>query len=131
MNEPDACESCGRELSDWHPNIYSSAVTGQQADMRAIAAQNLQRHNEAMDKLTQQLDSLLELAREGNVDTTQIMEQLESLRQTLTPRHGLCIDRACAMCRIHEEAIKEHVLVYVDWRVPGTIEKLQQARHRN
>jgi hypothetical protein len=43
----------------------------------------------------------------------------------------LCIDRECALCRVHEEAIKEHVLVYVDWRVPGTIQKLQQARHRN
>ena len=131
MNEPDACESCGRELSNWQPEIYFAGVSGQPADMRTIAAQNLQRHNETMEQLTQQLDQLLELAREGKVDTQQIVEQLDSLRQSLTPRHGLCIDRGCALCRVHEEAIKEHVLVYVDWRVPGTIQKLQQARHRN
>lgn len=131
MQEPDMCESCGRELSNWQPDIYSPGVTGQQQDMRALAAQNLKRQNDAMDKLTGQLDEILELARTGAVDTRQIVEQLDALRQNLTPRHGLCIDRACAMCRVHEEAIKEHVLVYVDWRVPGTIQKLQQARHRN
>ena len=131
MNEPDACESCGRELSNWQPEIYFANVSGQQADMRTIAAQNLIRHNQTMEKLTQQLDQLLELTREGNVDTQQIVQHLDSLRQSLTPRHGLCIDRNCALCRVHEEAIKEHVLVYVDWRVPGTIQKLQQARHRN
>jgi hypothetical protein len=131
MHEPDMCESCGRELSNWQPDIYSPGVTGQQQDMRALAAQNLKRQNDAMDKLTGQLDEILELARTGAVDTRQIVEQLDALRQNLTPRHGLCIDRACAMCRVHEEAIKEHVLVYVDWRVPGTIQKLQQARHRN
>ncbi len=131
MHEPDMCESCGRELSNWQPDIYSPGVTGQQQDMRALAAQNLKRQNDAMDKLTGQLDEILELARTGAVDTRQIVEQLDALRQNLTPRHGLCIDRACAMCRVHEEAIKEHVLIYVDWRVPGTIQKLQQARHRN
>ena len=131
MHEPDMCESCGRELSNWQPDIYSPAVTGQQQDIRAIAAQNLKRHNDALEQLTHQLDQLLELARQGDLDTRQIVEQLDDLRQKLTPRHGLCIDRNCAMCRVHEEAIKEHVLVYVDWRVPGTIQKLQQARHRN
>ena len=84
-----------------------------------------------MDKLTSQLDELLELVRSNSIESQEIMEQLATLRQNLTPRHGLCIDRSCALCRVHEEAIKEHVLVYVDWRVPGTIEKLQQARHRN
>ena len=131
MHEPDVCESCGRDLSTWQPDIYSPAVTGQQQDIRTIAAENLRRYNDTLDKLTGQLDEVLELAREGNMDPRQIVEQLDALRRDLTPRHGLCIDRNCAMCRIHEEAIKEHVLVYVDWRVPGTIQKLQQARHRN
>ena len=128
---PDPCESCGRDLSDWQPDIYSPAVTGQQQDIRSIAAENLKRYNDTLDRLTGQLDEVLELARDGAVDTQQVVQQLDALRQELTPRHGLCIDRNCAMCRIHEEAIKEHVLVYVDWRVPGTIQKLQQARHRN
>ena len=130
-HEPDMCESCGRELSNWQPDIYGAPDGDQQPDMRGIAAQNLKRHNDTMEKLTQQLDQLLELARQGNLDTQKIVEQLEHLRRNLTPRHGLCIDRGCVLCRVHEEAIKEHVLVYVDWRVPGTIQKLQQARHRN
>lgn len=131
MQEPDMCESCGRELSNWQPDLYGAAGTGQPSDMRGIAAQNLKRHNDTLEKLTQQLDQLLELARQGRLDTPGIVDQLGLLRQSLTPRHGLCIDRGCALCRVHEEAIKEHVLVYVDWRVPGTIQKLQQARHRN
>ena len=131
MPDPDMCESCGRELTNWQPDIYGVPDASQQPDMRGIAAQNLKRHNDSMEKLTQQLDQLLELARQGNLDTQEIVEQLEHLRRNLTPRHGLCIDRGCALCRVHEEAIKEHVLVYVDWRVPGTIQKLQQARHQN
>lgn len=131
MYEPDMCESCERELSNWQPDIYSDTDSGQPPDMRGLAAQNLKRHNDAMEKLTEQLDQLLELTRQGNMDTQQIVEQLDHLRRNLTPRHGLCIDRGCALCRVHEEAIKEHVLVYVDWRVPGTIQKMQQARHRN
>jgi hypothetical protein len=131
MYEPDMCESCRRELSNWRPDIYGVPGDGQQADMRGIAAQNLKRHNDTLEKLTRQMDQLLELARQGKVDTQGIVAQLDHLRQNLTPRHGLCIDRECALCRVHEEAIKEHVLVYVDWRVPGTIQKLQQARHRN
>lgn len=131
MHDPDMCDSCGRELSNWQPDIYPAPDASQQPDMRGIAAQNLKRHNDSMEKLTQQLEQLLELARQGNLGTEQIVEQLEHLRQNLRPRHGLCIDRGCALCRVHEEAIKEHVLVYVDWRVPGTIQKLQQARHQN
>jgi hypothetical protein len=131
-NEPDKCEACGREFSDWQPGIYgTSAATQPPYDMRTIAAQNMQRHNDLLDKLAGQLDELLELARAGKVSGPEVQEQLETLHQSLIPRHGLCIDRGCALCRVQEEAIKEHVLLYVDWRVPGTIQKLQQARHRN
>jgi hypothetical protein len=99
--------------------------------MRSIAAQNLRRHNESLDQLTHQLDELLKLVQDSRAGSLEVLEQLESLRQNLIPQHGLCIDRNCALCRVQEEAIKEHVLVYIDWRVPGTIQKLQQARHRN
>jgi hypothetical protein len=132
MSEPDNCEACGRDLTRWRPDIYGTPTSAEPPyDMRAIAAQNLQRHNEALEKLTHQLDELLELVRSNEVGTQEIMEHLVSLRQGLQPRHGLCIDRSCALCRVQEEAIKEHVLVYIDWRVPGTVQKLQQARHRN
>jgi hypothetical protein len=132
MSEPDNCEACGRDLTNWRPDIYGTPTSAELAqDMRAIAAQNLRRHNEALDKLTVQLEELLELVRSNGVGSPEIMDQLVSLRQSLLPRHGLCIDRNCALCRVQEEAIKEHVLVYIDWRVPGTVQKLQQARHRN
>ena len=130
-NREDMCESCERELSHWQPDIYGTPNSDQQPDMRAIAAQNLGKYNETLDQMRQQLDELLELVRAGGIESQQIMEQLTTLGQKLIPRHGLCINRQCALCRVHEEAIKEHVLVYVDWRVPGTVQKLQQARHRN
>jgi hypothetical protein len=43
----------------------------------------------------------------------------------------LCIDRACFSCRVHEEAIKEHVLLYVDWKLPGTVQQLERLKNRN
>ena len=136
MNEPDNCEACGRDLTTWRPDIYGApASPPQPSDMRAIAAQNLHRHNQALDGITRQLDDLLALVQAGDTGGAEVLprvlEELTALRLALRPRHGLCIDRGCALCRVHEEAIKEHVLVYIDWRVPGTIQKLQQARHRN
>jgi hypothetical protein len=56
---------------------------------------------------------------------------LSALREALRPRHGLCIDRACFSCRVHEEAIKEHVLLYVDWKLPGTVQQLERLKNRN
>jgi hypothetical protein len=140
MHEPDNCEACGQDRTTWRPDIYSVPSSPQQpADMRAIAAQNLHRHNEALDRMNQKLDELFGLMRHGAGEGAEIdapvmdrvLEELTAIREALRPRHGLCIDRSCALCRVHEEAIKEHVLVYIDWRVPGTIQKLQQARHRN
>jgi hypothetical protein len=132
MSEPDNCEACGRDLTKWRPDIYGTPTSAEPPyDMRTIAAQNLQRHNEALEKLTHQLDELLEQLRNNGVGSQEIMDQLVSLNQHLQPRHGLCVDRGCPLCRVQEEAIKEHVLVYIDWRVPGTIQILQQARHRN
>ena len=54
-----------------------------------------------------------------NLKPGQVLEELEAWHDSLKPRHGLCIDARCAPCRVHEEAIKEHVLL------------LEQARHRN
>jgi hypothetical protein len=77
------------------------------------------------------MDELLELARMGRAGDSVIAEQLASLREALRPRHGLCIDRACFSCRVHEEAIKEHVLLYVDWKLPGTVQQLERLKNRN
>jgi hypothetical protein len=93
--------------------------------------QGLQRYNELLGQLAGQMDELLELARMGRAGDSVIAEQLASLREALRPRHGLCIDRACFSCRVHEEAIKEHVLLYVDWKLPGTVQQLERLKNRN
>jgi signal-transduction protein with cAMP-binding, CBS, and nucleotidyltransferase domain len=99
--------------------------------MRAVAAENLRKYNETIENISNQLDALLKAIRDSGISTQAIITQLSEIGRSLIQKHGLCIDKNCAMCRVHEEAIKEHVLVYVDWRVPGTVQKLQQARHTN
>ena len=131
MDHKDICESCEQEFFHRNPNIYEYAGSAQQPDMRSVAAENLRKYNESMDKISIQLDDLLDAVRQSEASSQDIVNQLATIGRNLIPKHGLCIDKNCAMCRVHEEAIKEHVLVYVDWRVPGTVQKLQQARHRN
>ena len=62
---------------------------------RNFVEQGLQRYNELLERLGDQMESLLELARQGQPIDPQLAEQLISLREALRPRHGLCIDRAC------------------------------------
>jgi hypothetical protein len=123
----ELCESCKRAFISWNPSIYESG----QNDMRAVAAENLRKYNETIENISNQLDALLKAIRDSGISTQAIITQLSEIGRSLIQKHGLCIDKNCAMCRVHEEAIKEHVLVYVDWRVPGTVQKLQQARHTN
>ncbi len=98
---------------------------------RNFVEQGLQRYNELLERLAGQMDELLELARAGQPIDPNLAELLISLRESLRPRHGLCIDRACFSCRVHEEAIKEHVLLYVDWKLPGTVQQLERLKNRN
>ena len=98
---------------------------------RNFVEQGLQRYNELLEWLAGQMDALLELAREGKAGDADLTKQLASLRESLRPRHGLCIDRACFSCRVQEEAIKEHVLLYVDWKLPGTVQQLERLKNRN
>ncbi len=98
---------------------------------RNFVEQGLQRYNELLERLAGQMDELLELARTGQPINSDLAQQLISLRESLRPRHGLCIDRACFSCRVHEEAIKEHVLLYVDWKLPGTVQQLERLKNRN
>ena len=127
------CETCGREYTDLPEGVDSPSPLLQPGDGQTMttAQRNLQQQNELFAKLTDQLDQLRQQVEQGSAGSQQVVEQLETLRQQLTPRHGLCIDHNCAMCRVQEEAIKEHVLIYVDWKVPGTITRLQQARQQN
>lgn len=98
---------------------------------RNFVEQGLQRYNELLERLTEQMDVLLLRAQQGQPIDADLAEQLTSLREALRPRHGLCIDRACFSCRVHEEAIKEHVLLYVDWKLPGTVQQLERLKNRN
>ena len=98
---------------------------------RNFVEQGLQRYNELLERLADQMDVLLLRAQQGQPINADLAEQLTSLREALRPRHGLCIDRACFSCRVHEEAIKEHVLLYVDWKLPGTVQQLERLKNRN
>ena len=98
---------------------------------RNFVEQGLQRYNELLERLAEQMDVLLLRAQQGQPIDADLADQLTSLREALRPRHGLCIDRACFSCRVHEEAIKEHVLLYVDWKLPGTVQQLERLKNRN
>ena len=98
---------------------------------RNFVEQGLQRYNELLEQLAGQMDSLLKMARDGQSIDAELADQLAGIREALRPRHGLCIDRACFSCRVHEEAIKEHVLLYVDWKLPGTVQQLERLKNRN
>ena len=98
---------------------------------RNFVEQGLQRYNELLERLATQMDDLLALAQDGQPIDAELADQLSKMRETLRPRHGLCIDRACFSCRVHEEAIKEHVLLYVDWKLPGTVQQLERLKNRN
>lgn len=98
---------------------------------RNFVEQGLQRYNDLLERLAGQMDDLLALAADGQPIDAELADQLTKLREALRPRHGLCIDRACFSCRVHEEAIKEHVLLYVDWKLPGTVQQLERLKNRN
>ena len=98
---------------------------------RNFVEQGLQRYNELLERLAGQMDDLLALAQDGRPIDAELADQLSRMRESLRPRHGLCIDRACFSCRVHEEAIKEHVLLYVDWKLPGTVQQLERLKNRN
>ena len=101
------------------------------AEPRNFVEKGLQRHNALLAQLADQMDELLALVRDGKAGDAILAEQLASLREAVRPRHGLCIDGACFSCRVHEEAIKEHVLLYVDWKLPGTVQQLERLKNRN
>ena len=138
-DDPVRCDACGQEMqaTPFDPYQIPVSINPNPDEPKNFVERSLKEHNQLLEKLSGQLDELLELMRSAGAGETreaadgQALELLDLLRQHMRPRHGLCIDGRCAPCRVHEEAIKEHVLLYIDWKVPGTVEKLQQTRHRN
>ena len=132
-HDPARCDACGRELEEapFDPYQIPVSVNPNPDEPKNFVERSLKDHNLLLEKLSGQLDELLNLLRAGEAEEGQAVDLVELLRQHMRPRHGLCIDGHCAPCRVQEEAIKEHVLLYIDWKIPGTVEKLQQARHRN
>ncbi len=140
-DEPARCDACGQELGEtegrWEPEApfdpyrIPATVNPNPDEPKNFVERSLKEHNQLLAKLSGQLDEMLELMKAGEPEDGQALELVGLLRQHMRPRHGLCIDGHCAPCRVQEEAIKEHVLLYIDWKVPGTVEKLQQTRHRN
>ena len=131
--EPAKCPACGKELEPPDSGAAGMPIlpNPKRSQPKNWVEENLQRHIELLDQISGQLDQLKMSVEAGSASSQEVLAQLEAWRDSLKPRHGLCIDARCAPCRVQEEAIKEHVLLYVDWKVPGTVEKLEQARHRN
>ena len=134
MPEPPArCAACGRDFDDMPlaPAAIPAAWQPNDREPKNFVERGLQEHNRLLAALAAQLETLPERLAAGTAAEGELRDLLETLRQTLRPGHGLCIDGNCVLCRVQEEAIKEHVVAYIEWKVPGTTQKLQQARHRN
>ena len=130
---PARCAACGRDFEDppLAPAALAAAWQPDNQEPKTFVERGLQEHNRLLAALAAQLETLPERLAAGTAEDGELRDLLETLRQTLRPRHGLCIDGNCVLCRVQEEAIKEHVVAYIEWKVPGTTQKLQQTRHRN
>ena len=124
----DRCESCGRELGGGQNGPTPSTTALPYDARREEGDRRLREYAEAMDGLAGQVTALRELVQAGQPGSQQVIDALDTLSQQLRPRHGLCIQPECILCRAQEQAIKDHVLLYIDWKVPGTVDKLEQAR---
>jgi hypothetical protein len=122
------CESCGSQLGASR-NGSAMRASGIPYDARREEGdRRLREYAEAMESVAGQLAALRVAVQAGAADSEQVLEILDGLGQQLRQRHGLCIQRDCIVCRAQEQAIKDHVVLYIDWKVPGTMEKLEQAR---
>jgi hypothetical protein len=132
-NQPARCDACGREFDDSGPGLSGMPPipNPHQDGPKNYIEQRLKEHLELLDRLGGQLDQLLQMVQGGTAGSEPVLRELETLRERLRPRHGLCIDPNCSPCRVHEEVIKEHVMLYIDWKIPGTVQKLEQSRRRN
>ena len=125
------CPTCGQSFQG---SAYDDEIPDYSVDEKGKpnnwVEDNLKLHNDLLEQINLKLNQLqTDVLKVGTSE--EAVADLKHIMTKLQPRHGLCIDANCAPCRVHEEAIKEHVLLYVDWKVPGTVAKLEQARHRN
>ena len=127
----ELCPKCGDRFQDSNENDQTPLDRGyQEGRPNNWAEDNLKLHNDLLEQISLRLNQLQIKVTEAGV-TEEKLSDLKNIMTKLQQRHGLCIDANCAPCRVQEEAIKEHVLLYVDWKVPGTVAKLEQARNRN
>ncbi len=134
MSEPPArCAACGRDFEDRpvNPAANPAARNPNPPEPQNFAERGLQEHNRLLAALSAQLESLPARLAAGMAEDGELRDLLARLRDNLRPRHGLCIDGNCVLCRVQEAAIKEHVVAYIEWKVPGTTQKLRQARQGN
>ena len=132
-DQPARCEACGRDYDDSGPGLSGMPPIPNPHDEgpKNYIEQRLLEHLAWLNRISSQLDQLQASVQGGAAGSDAVLQELETLRERLRPRHGLCIDPNCSPCRVHEEVIKEHVMLYIDWKVPGTVQKLEQSRHRN
>ena len=96
--EPARCDACGRDLEDrpFDPYQIPVSVNPNPDEPKNFVERSLKEHNQALERLSGQLDELLGLVRERREEEGQVAELLDLLRQYMRPRHGLCIDGKCA-----------------------------------
>ena len=125
------CPTCGQSCpGSAYDDEISTYIVDKNRNPNNWVEDNLKLHNDFLEQINLKLKELHSDVLEGGISEG-VVAELKNIMTKLQPRHGLCIDANCAACRVQEEAIKEHVLLYVDWKVPGTVDKLEQARHRN
>ena len=125
------CPTCGQNFpGSAYDNEMPAYTVDENGKPNNWVEDNLKLHNDFLEQINLKLNRLHTDVLAGGI-SEEVVTELKNIMTKLQPRHGLCIDANCAACRVQEEAIKEHVLLYVDWKVPGTVAKLEQARHRN
>ena len=125
------CPTCGQSFpGSAYDDEISTYIVDKNCNPNNWVEDNLKLHNDPLEQINLKLNRIHTDVLELGI-SEELVTDLKNIMTKLQPRHGLCIDANCAPCRVQEEAIKEHVLLYVDWKVPGTVAKLEQARHRN
>ena len=124
------CPTCGQSYPGSEYDEIPAYTVDENGKPKNWVEDNLKLHNDLLEQINLKLNQLHTDVLEAGI-SQEVVRELKNVMTKLQPRHGLCIDANCAPCRVQEEAIKEHVLLYVDWKVPGTVAKLEQARHLN